>query len=146
MIPLSGRIWKKLEERLAKLEIRGRIEAVQTIALVRLTGTIRKLSEYRGNLLSLGLPRKQAVNTGVKKKTRKDEIIIIMVINCDWYFWHCDWRIIKGPGGFGSWRTSGDHPNDSIIEDGLNTEKSPGDLRRPAVTQIPVKNHQQTLM
>ena len=30
--------------------------------------------------------------------------------------------IIKGPGGFGSWRTSGDHPNDSVIEDGQNTE------------------------
>ena len=24
----------------------------------------------------------------------------------------------KGPGGFGRWWTSGDHPNDSIIEDG----------------------------
>ena len=28
----------------------------------------------------------------------------------------------------------------------LNTEKSPGDLRRLAVTQTPVKNHQLTLM
>ena len=27
-----------------------------------------------------------------------------------------------------------DHPNDSIIENGQNTEKSPGDLRRLAVT------------
>ena len=25
--------------------------------------------------------------------------------------------------GFGSWQTSGDHPNDSIIENGQNTEK-----------------------
>ena len=41
---------------------------------------------------------------------------------------------------------SGDHPNDSIIEDGLNTEKSPGDLRRLVVTQSPVKAHQLTLM
>ena len=40
----------------------------------------------------------------------------------------------------------GDHPNDSIIEDGQNTEKSPGDLRRLAVTQTPMKNHQLTLM
>ena len=37
--------------------------------------------------------------------------------NCDWCFWHSDRRIIKGPGGFRSWRTSGDYPNDSIIED-----------------------------
>ena len=40
----------------------------------------------------------------------------------------------------------GDHPNNSIIENGQNTEKSPGDLRRIAVTQSPVKDHQLTLM
>ena len=39
-------------------------------------------------------------------------------------------RIIKGTEGLGSWRTSGDHPNFSIIENGQNIEKSPGDLRR----------------
>ena len=39
-----------------------------------------------------------------------------------------------------------DHPNDSIIEDRQNTEKSPGDLRRLAVTQTPVKHHQLALM
>ena len=33
-----------------------------------------------------------------------------------------------------------------IIEDGPNTEKSPGDLKRLAVTQTPVKSHQLTLM
>ena len=33
-----------------------------------------------------------------------------------------------------------------IAENGQNTEKSPGDLRRLAVTQTPVKDHQQTLM
>ena len=33
-----------------------------------------------------------------------------------------------------------------IIENGQNTEKSPGDLRRLAVTQSPVKDHQLTLM
>ena len=38
--------------------------------------------------------------------------------------------------------TSGDHPNYYIIENGQNTEKSPGDLRRLAVTQTPVKDHQ----
>ena len=35
---------------------------------------------------------------------------------------------------------SGDHLNDSIIE------KSPGDLRRFAVTQTPVEDHQLVLM
>ena len=55
-------------------------------------------------------------------------------------------RITKETGGFGGWRTSGDHPNYYIIENGQNTEKSPGDLRKVAVTQTPVKDHQLTLM
>ena len=55
-------------------------------------------------------------------------------------------RIIKGPGRFGSWRTSGDLPNNSIIKNGQNTVKDPGDMRRLAVTQSPVKDHQLTLM
>ena len=54
--------------------------------------------------------------------------------------------VTKGPGRFRSWRPSGDHPNNSIIENGQNTEKSPRDLRRLAVTQSPVKDHQLTLM
>ena len=36
--------------------------------------------------------------------------------------------------------TGRDYPNDSIIENGQNTKESPGDLRRLAVTQTPVKN------
>ena len=36
--------------------------------------------------------------------------------------------------------------NNYIIENGQNTEKSPGDLRRLAVIQSPVKDHQLTLM
>ena len=66
--------------------------------------------------------------------------------NCDWCFWHNNERIIKGPEGLGSWRLRGDHPNDSIVENGQNNVKSHGDLRRLAVTQTPVKDHQLTLM
>ena len=40
----------------------------------------------------------------------------------------------------------GDRPNYYIIENDQNTEKCPGDLRRLAVTQTPVKDHQLTLM
>ena len=47
---------------------------------------------------------------------------------------------IKGTGGRGNWRASGDHPNDGIVENGQNAEKSPGDLKRH------VKDHQLTLM
>ena len=38
--------------------------------------------------------------------------------NCDWCFWHGNKRIIKGPERFGSWRPSGDHPNNSIAKNG----------------------------
>ena len=43
-------------------------------------------------------------------------------------------------------RTSGNHPNYCIIEIGQNIEKSPGDLRRLAVNQTPVKDHQLMLI
>ena len=66
--------------------------------------------------------------------------------NCNWGFWYSNKRIIKGTGGLGSWWPSGDHPNYSIIENGQNTEKSPGDLRRLAVSQTPLKDHQMSLM
>ena len=36
--------------------------------------------------------------------------------------------VTKEIGGLGSWGTNGDHPNYSIVENGQNTEKSPGDL------------------
>ena len=66
--------------------------------------------------------------------------------NCDWCFWYSHQRILKGTEGLGNKRTSGDHPNNYIIENGQNTEKSPGDLRRLAVTQTPMKDHQLKLM
>ena len=52
----------------------------------------------------------------------------------------------KRTGGLGNKRTSGDHPNYCIIEIAQNTEKSPRDLKRLAVTQTPVKDHQLMLM
>ena len=52
---------------------------------------------------------------------------------------------IKGTGGLGSWRTSGDHPNYIIVKNIQNTETDTEDLRRFAVTQTPVKDHQLTL-
>ena len=50
--------------------------------------------------------------------------------------------LVKGTGRFENKRTSGDHPDSSIIKIGQNTEKSLGDLRRLAFTQSAVKNHQ----
>ena len=51
-----------------------------------------------------------------------------------------------GNGGLENKKTSGDHPNDSIVEIGKNIEKIPGDLRRCAITQTPVRNHRLTLV
>ena len=48
-------------------------------------------------------------------------------------------RTDKVTGGLGNKRTSRDRPNNSIIKIDQNIEKSPGDLRRLAVTQIPVR-------
>ena len=58
---------------------------------------------------------------------------------------YCHQRIGTGSGGLWNKRMSGDHPNDSIIKISQNTEKSPGDLRRLAVTQTLLRNYQLTL-
>ena len=66
--------------------------------------------------------------------------------NSDGCFWYSYQGIIKGTGELENKRTSVDHPNYYIIENGQNSEESPGDLRRLAVTQNPVKDYQLTLM
>ena len=67
-------------------------------------------------------------------------------INCNWGSWYSHQRIDPRLGGLGNNGMGWDCPNYSIIEISQNTEKSPGDLRRLAVTQIPVKDHQLMLM
>ena len=54
--------------------------------------------------------------------------------------------LLKGLEDLEVWRTGRDYPNDSIAKNGQIPETSPGDLRRLAVTQTSVKNHQLTLM
>ena len=66
--------------------------------------------------------------------------------NCNWCTRYCHQRISTGTWRLGSNRTSGDHPNNSIIKIRQNTEKSPGDTRKFAVTQTPVTNRQLTLV
>ena len=44
-------------------------------------------------------------------------------------------------GKLGNKKTCGHQPNYCIIGTSQNTQKSPGDLRRQAVTQTPVKDH-----
>ena len=50
--------------------------------------------------------------------------------------------LVLGLRGLGNNGTGGDCPNYSIFYIGQNTEKSPGDLWRLAITQTPVKGHQ----
>ena len=56
------------------------------------------------------------------------------------------WRINKRTGRFGNQRKSRDYLNYYLIGIAQNTEKSPGDLRRRAVTQTPGKVLELTLM
>ena len=60
---------------------------------------------------------------------------------CNRRAWYIHQRIGKGTGGLGNKRTSGDHPNYSIVEISKKTEKSPGDLMRLAEPQTPVEDH-----
>ena len=55
-------------------------------------------------------------------------------------------RISTKAGGLVNKRTSGDNLNYCLVEISQNTEKSPGDLRRLAVTQTLERNHQLTLV
>ena len=64
--------------------------------------------------------------------------------NFNWCTWNHPKWFGKRAGGVRNRTTNGDHPNSSII--GQNTEKSPGDLSRLAVTQTPMKDHQVTLV
>ena len=66
--------------------------------------------------------------------------------NCKWCALYSHQRIGTGTEGLGNKMMSGDHPNNTIIEIGQNTEKSPGNLRRLAITQTLVENHQLTLV
>ena len=56
------------------------------------------------------------------------------------------YRIGTRTGGFGNKRSNEDDPKYSIIKIGQNTEECPGDLRRLAVTQTPVRNHRLTVV
>ena len=66
--------------------------------------------------------------------------------NCHWCTRYSHEMVGTKTEGHGNNRSSGDHPNYNIVEIGQNTEKSPGNLSRLAVTQTPVKTHQTTLV
>ena len=61
---------------------------------------------------------------------------------CNWCSWYSHQMISTRTAVFGNNRTVGDCLNYSIIEISQNTEKSPGDFKRLAVTQPSEKSHQ----
>ena len=85
---------------------------------------------------NVSLKQKSPTKVLSAKKWRLWEVAIIINNNND----------NNRPGGLGSWRMGRDYSKDSIAENSQNPETSPGNWRRLAVTQTPVKNHQQTLM
>ena len=66
--------------------------------------------------------------------------------NYNWRARYSHQRTGKGTWRLGNKRTSGDHQNNSIVEIGQNTKKSPGNVRKLTVTQTPVENYQLTLV
>ena len=66
--------------------------------------------------------------------------------NCNWWARKNPQRFDKGTGKMRNQRACGDYWDYKIIKIGQNTEKSPGDLKRLAVAQTPLKDHQLTLM
>ena len=65
---------------------------------------------------------------------------------CNWRAWNGRQRLGKQAKRVENQRTNRDHPNYSINQIGQNIEKSRGDLKRLAVTQIPLKDHQLTIV
>ena len=72
------------------------------------------------------------------------QMIIIRRTNCNWCTQNNPQEIAKGTGRLRNQKTSTYYSDNSIIKIGQNTEKSPGDLMRVAVTQTPVKSSKLT--
>ena len=69
-----------------------------------------------------------------------------VITNCNWCSGNNPQRFDKVSRRLRNQRTSEDHSNYCIIEISKSSKKSPGDLRRFAVIQTPVNNHQLMLM
>ena len=67
------------------------------------------------------------------------------VTNCNWDTRNNPQSLGKGTKEIENKRTTGNHQYFRIIKIGQNTEKSPGELKRFAVTQTPLRHHQLTL-
>ena len=75
-----GTVFKRLVQELQDLEIRGRVETIQTTALLRSARIQRRVPEISGDLLSLKLQWKTHQPMLVGKNTQISKIIIMIYI------------------------------------------------------------------
>ena len=65
--------------------------------------------------------------------------------NFNWYDWNCPRKLVKETRGIRYQRKDRHYLDCSNVKIGWNTQKSPGDARRLAVTQTSVKDHHRLL-
>ena len=66
--------------------------------------------------------------------------------NCSWSIWNGLQKLVKKIGGTRDLRKNRDYPDSRIAKIDEDTEMSPGDLRKLAVAQAPVKDLQLMLV
>ena len=111
---------------------------------------IRRKNWYRSGNITHPQKNNNKKQKEVKERTCRlvdfadpaDHWVKIKAMECKGYINYKGLR----KGAFGNRRTGRDYPNCSIVKIDQNTEKSPGDLRRLAVAQTPLKYHQITMV
>ena len=78
VIGAFGTVTKGLLKGLEELGVGGRVETIQTTALLRTARILRRVLETCGDLLSLKLSEKPSANTDLKNS--KEFLIIIIII------------------------------------------------------------------
>ena len=81
------------------------------------------------------MAKKERSTWTLLKTTKAEEHEGYSDTNCDW----CSWNSPQGLERVRNWETKRDYTNNSIVKIGYNTEKSPGDLSKLAVSLILLK-------
>ena len=129
-----GTILKVLVKGVEDLEIRGRVETFQTIVLLGLARILRRVQEnWTSTCFHSNSSGRRSSNAGAKNSQKSRIILIIGTIPQNLT------EVLEIRGHT-------EHSKHSMFKIGQNTEKSPGDLRKLAVTQPPMKDHQPMLV
>ena len=129
---------------------------VQTDHLVsarRLDLKIAKKKKWSRRIVRFVIP----ADHRVKFKAKREKNTLTFLERTKKNIWNTKVRVIplvfgilgiipEGIGKLGNKRTSGDYSENSIVKIDQNTEKSPGDFNRLAVTHTLVDDHQLTLL